>query len=609
MITTNKKSVLQITRETYRLSFLTDRPFVNIDSASGDRLAELFALSSIHSLNGRDDTTRIGEWEIHEQPDVTTVLLHAESSLWKTKRYRFQCFPRRFTYEVEIEGNGTLAEVNYFGGYYSGQPRWGSGFFWSGQHFLSGFNPEPNMDERNCFSPEANTGIDLMGVPLPGRGDWFFTPPPFCFAMQLPQGWLSIGVETAPGQNRFTEYAYHGKHSAFYLTLAYDGHTTVQGCYQLPAIGFDFAEEEHAALERHVKELTTIRSFSALLSEDAQGNSNKNGEKGSPWWHSPIFCGWGAQSHLASCSKGHAPDYSRQELYDDFLGTLETAGLNPGIVVLDDKWQSTYGENCADEQKWPDLPGFISRQHTSGRKVLLWLKAWDFEGLPVEECITNAAGLPVACDPSNPAYERRLRAMVYRMLSPLGYDADGFKIDFTARTPCGPGLNLYGDTWGLELMRMYLAILHSEAKRIKPDALVMTHTPHPYLQDVVDMIRLNDINKGHDVNQAMAQRARMASIACPKAVIDTDDWPMPDKATWRAYTSLQPDLGVPSLYYVTHIDSTGEALGEDDYRLIRESWARYRQKHSLAMPKEANAGRQVEIKTLLIEPPMLPAEG
>jgi hypothetical protein len=581
MIARSNKEALQFTSETYRLTFLGDRPFVRVESAQGDQLAELFILSSIHSLHGRDDTTRIGSWEVDEQPGVTTFLLRVESSLWDAKGYRFRCFPNRFTYDVTVEGNGQLAEANYFGGYYSGQPRWGSGFFWSGQRFLSGFNPEPNTAEMNHFSPQANSSIDLMGVPLPGRDDWFFTPPLFCFAMQSPEGWISLGVETMPGQNRFTEYAYHGKSSAFYLSLAYEGHTAVYSSYQLPAIGFDFADEEYTALEQHVRALSVMQPSSA---------QNHDTEQTKPdWWHTPIFCGWGAQCYLASREDGRAPDYAQQGIYEDFLRTLEAADVSPGIVVLDDKWQLTYGENRADESKWPGLSGFITQQHSRGRKVLLWLKAWDPEGLPVDECITNAAGLTIACDPSNPAYERRLRAAVQRMISSNGYDADGFKIDFTARIPSGPGLNIHGDIWGLELMRLYLSILHSEAKRVKPDALIMAHTPHPYLQDVVDMIRLNDINRGRDVNQAMTHRAWVAAIACPKLNIDTDDWPMPDKAAWRAYTRLQPELGVPSLYYVTHIDSTSEALDAEDYQLIRDAWAQYRDRSNSAISPEVSA--------------------
>ena len=35
----------------------------------------------------------------------------------------------------------------------------------------------------------------------------------------------------------------------------------------------------------------------------------------------------------------------------------------------------------------------------------------------------------------------------------------------------GPGLQLYGDAWGLELMKRYLGIIYDEAKRAKPEAL------------------------------------------------------------------------------------------------------------------------------------------
>src|SRR5690606_26863520 len=149
---------------------------------------------------------------------------------------------------------------------------------------------------------------------------------------------------------------------------------------------------------------------------------------------------------------GHAPDYARQEHYDTFLSILQKEDVSPGTIVLDDKWQATYGNNEVDTTKWPDLPAFVRRQHGHGRRVLLWLKAWDPDGIAVEECMLNAAGMPIAVDPGNPAFQHRLRNSVRRMLSPEGYDADGFKIDFTARIPSGPGIRRFGQTWGLELM-------------------------------------------------------------------------------------------------------------------------------------------------------------
>lgn len=563
---TRNASELLLEAMAYRLVFLTDRPFVNLETAQGERIAELFIFSSVHPLDGRDDTYSTGEWVITETTNALDVSIRAESTAWRGKTYRFHCTPERFTYGITVEGEGGLAEAHYFGGYYSESLRWSSGFFWSGQRFAQIFNPEPNIPETYHVPPSSGSKIDLTGVPIPAKGDWFFTPPPFCFAAQYSSGWLGMGVEAQAGANTYTEFGYNGNLEAFELNLSYEGHTWVDGSYELPAIGFDFASDEYGAIQAHVAALRTA-GYAPIPGNDAKPL----------WWHTPIFCGWGPQCYLAAVDGGRAPDYARQEHYEDFLAALDANDIHPGVVVLDDKWQAEYGDNAVDTNKWSDIRRFIAAQHAKGRKVLLWLKAWDAEGVPIEECITNAGGKAIAFDPTNPLYEQRLRAAVHRVLSADGYDADGFKIDFTARIPSGYGLKLHDESvWGLELMRKYLSILHSEAKATKPDALIMSHTPHPYLADVVDMVRLNDINIGRDVNRAMRHRARIAVIACPEAIIDTDNWPITDKAAWRAYLEIQPELGIPSLYYATHIDSTQEPLDADDYALIRAVWAKYR---------------------------------
>jgi hypothetical protein len=562
---THEDNRLVIQADRYQLVFHTDRPFISLQTQRGTPLADLFTLSSVHPLHDRDDTYQVGKWASRETPDGLELTLLTRSTAWQSKTFRVFCTPERFTYGIEIEGDGLLAEVNYLGGYSSESLRWGTGFFWSGQQFQQVFNPEPNIPEVLHYPAGGTTTIDLTGIPLPRRADWFFTPPPFCFAAQYEEGWLALGVEAAPGRNTFTEYTYHGSLEAFHLSLAYEGHTRVSGRYTLPTIGFDFAEDEYAAVAAHIRALR------------AAGHAPTPTQRVTPdWWRAPIFCGWGAQCYLAEVEKGRAPDYARQALYEDFLAALTAHDVQPGIVVLDDKWQAAYGTNEPDTSKWPDLRGFIARQHEQGRRVLLWLRAWSPEGVPVEECITHAGGLPVGVDPTNPAYERRLRAAIHHLLSPDGLDADGFKVDYTARIPSGPGLRLHGEAWGLELMRRFLEILYSAAKTAKPDALVMTHTVHPYLADVLDMIRLNDINPGRNVNRAMRHRARIAALACPDAIIDTDNWPITDRATWRAYLAIQPEMGVSSLYFATHIDTTLEPLTEEDYALIRQTWARQR---------------------------------
>ena len=612
MLLARENGVLKVFGNAYRIEFAKDRPFVFLDTPSrksessregynegncqGDshsdsRVAELFVLSSIHPVNGRDDTVQTGPWRAEEGLNETVISMEVRSSAWKSKIIRFRCLPERFLYEVEVQGQGEISEAVYFGGYASAHLRWGSGFFWSGQHFMQGFNPEPNCAERYTFAPESHSAINMTGGPLPGRGDWFFTPPPFCFGFETRKGWLSLGIETRAGENRFCDYQYHGSAEAFHLTLDYEGHTHVDGRYLLPAVAFDFGSDPYALLAGHVQHLREA----GHVPTPAAGARPE-------WWSEPIFCGWGAQCHVANVGGGRAPDYATQANYEDFLQTLSENGICPGTVVLDDKWQECYGDNPVDLQKWPDLPGFIRSRHAAGQRVLLWIKAWDPEGIPVEECITNAAGLPVAIDPTNPAFERRLRRSIRRMLSAEGYDADGFKIDFSARIPSGPGIQTYADTsasasgtaWGLELMRLYLSIIHDEAHRVKADAFIITHTPHPYLADVVDAIRLNDINTDHDVNRQMIHRARVAKIACPEALIDMDNWPMRDKAAWRKYLALKPGLGVPALYFASHIDSTGEAFTEEDYTLLRAAWAGYRaaqaSENAAATPKMNEPG-------------------
>ena len=116
-------------------------------------------------------------------------------------------------------------------------------------------------------------------------------------------------------------------------------------------------------------------------------------------------------------------------------------GVVPPTVVIDDKWQKTYGRNEPDEAKWPDLRGFIAERHAQGQRVLLWWKAWDPEGLDPALCIRRPDGVPVALDPIEPRDARRCCATVMReLLSPDGLDADGLKVDFTARTPSGRAL-------------------------------------------------------------------------------------------------------------------------------------------------------------------------
>jgi hypothetical protein len=190
-----------------------------------------------------------------------------------------------------------------------------------------------------------------------------------------------MGLGAAAGDQHFTALHYEAAEAAFWIRLAYEGQTRVDGSFTAPSLLFSFdAPDPYAGIRAYVADLKELGYLQAVERAAAPC-----------WWSEPIFCGWGSQCILAGTRGGRPADHATQANYDDFLGALARRGLVPGTVVLDDKWQAEYGTCAADPGKWPDLRGWIGARHAEGRRVLLWWKAWDPEGLPEDLCVRNAA--------------------------------------------------------------------------------------------------------------------------------------------------------------------------------------------------------------------------
>jgi len=587
------ESGISISARTYRLLLPAGKPFAVLEDATGERWAELALAWSAHRLDALDETAAIGAPELSRQgaegegqDGRATIRLALVTGAWREKALLIECHEDDLQLGLELHGEGSITDLHMLAGYSSADARYGSGWFPSERHFQTVFSPEPHGPERIVQPAAGGATIDIVGGKGPGRGHWFFTPAPFCFAFsqappptdpsELPAGpWLAAGLFTTPGEHGFTSFGYEAAEDTWSLRLTYEGKTRVSGTWCSPRLVLLPGQPDpYAGLAHHRR----ILLESGLL----PGASDSVPDARPAWWSEPIFCGWGAQVHLVGQSESRAPDLCTQERYDGFMATLDAAGVLPGTVVIDDKWQRAYGAGQADSERWPDLPGWIAQRHTRGQRVLLWWKAWDPEGLPLEWSIVNAAGRAVAADPSHPAYEAHLRTQLALMLGRDGYDADGLKIDFTAQSPSGPGLRAHGPQWGMELLHRLLAIMYHGSKDAKADALIVAHAPNPYFADVADMVRLNDmlrlerIRPRTDVVRQMRHRAKVAAAACPELLIDTDDWQVPDRAAWRAYAALQPSLGVPCLYFTDHVGVSGEPLLEEDYQMLRATWAAYR---------------------------------
>ncbi|HEV2783914.1 MAG TPA: hypothetical protein VGX25_31390 [Actinophytocola sp.] len=529
--------------------------------------AGLRLLAAVDTVAGRDETTWIGAPEV----DGRRIRLTHGSSRWGTCTVVLDRYDDRVETWVEVSGRGRITDVFLLSGrgVAAGHPL---GWLPSAAHFTTLFSANPADPARILIPATESAVIGVCGDGQPGRGHWFFTPAPLYYAVRRPAGgpWLGLGLTVPVEEATFTGWHYLAADGGFAFRLDYEGQTEVDGQWRSPTLVLrPGLADPYAGLRRHGVP-----------------------RPGPDWWREPMFCGWGAQCHLATVHGGRAAEQSTRRNYDAFLDHLARHGVRPGTVVVDDNWQRWYCRPDPDPARWPDLRGWIADRHRAGQRVLLWWKAWDPTGAPPEVCVRDPAGNPVALDPDHPGAVELLTGSIRAMLSADGLDADGLKIDFTAATPTGTALSHRGPRWGLALLHELLAVIYRAAKAAKPDALVVTQTPHPAFLDVTDMVRLNDILRLDDphprspVVEAMTHRAAIVRAACPEVLIDTDDWCAPDLAGWRAYRDVKPTLGVPALYYTTHLDYTGESISDEDLVEVGRIWAEYRAGPGYRGPRE-----------------------
>lgn len=575
-------------------------PYALIASPGGQYWTEINLLSSVHTAGMPDETFELGTPVAAQDGDAVTMSILSRSTAWNRHELRLRCTAEAIELSVHVDGRGELTDVVLLGGEAS-LPNGASGSYRSSIGFASVLVPEAGEPVQLVRPARAAASLGVNGDADPGRLNAIFSPPPLAIgftralatsATDVPEGdWLGLSVRDRVDRLTFTAWHYEPLDGGFRTRFSYEGHTAVDGAWASPTLVLRPAADGWSIVSDHRADLV------------AHGFAGDSARPAPAWWSEPIFCGWGAQCARAVHGIRHvpvtaptapespseentiaraAPSFARQEVYDEFLGTLSAHGIEPGTIVIDDRWQAEYGSATTDLTHWPDLKGWIAQRHAAGQKVLLWWKAWDPEGIPAEECIVDAGGRPIAVDPGNPAYLARLASIVDSLLSPDGLDADGFKVDFTQRTPSGRTLSGSGETWGIAALHRLLSTLHSAAKAAKPDSLVICHAVHPSFGDTFDMVRLNDVSK-YDiarkrvpVAEQVAFRHAIATRALPHHLIDTDQWPMPNRAEWLSYARVQSNLGVPALYYVEAIDRSGEPILPEDLDEIASLWAEYR---------------------------------
>ncbi len=517
--------------------------------------------AAVDGVAERDIDEPLSAPDVTRDGDCLDVTWTTRSNLWRRKRYHWRFEKDLFWCQVSIEGEGTIGEFRYLD----------NGRKQSIYDFSRFFTPERTLLDQPYYSsmqyigpdaPPEGSVADMQKIP---RGGHLFIPPPLCYCLGFSSGpWLAVGVAPERGHYNFSRFNYMSGANSFCFRLSYEGMTEVSGEWVSPKLVFMPAETEHDGLE----------AYCDLLRQ--WGLVDENTHPRADWWSKPMFCGWGEQ-HICAIRGGSVQpnsDFASQEVYDGFIEIIREKRLNPGTIVIDDKWQKHYGTLQVDERKWPDLRGWVDARHAEGRRVLLWCGTVDPEGLPEDECARNAEGRIVFPDPTSPAYQRRIREMMHRLLSPDEdcYNADGIKVDWIS-VHAGEKYELHGDVCGIEMLKLLVRQIYDAAKAVKPDALIITHTANPYFAECTDMLRLNDMtDRAREVSLRMARRQRIARAACPHALIDCDNSCAPTHTEWMEYMKTQPSLGVPSSYFLTAVDGTMEPITDADWDELAHIW-------------------------------------
>ncbi|MFL5673790.1 MAG: hypothetical protein ACJ779_02190 [Chloroflexota bacterium] len=605
MKVSSEQNGLVVEAESYRLRVAPGAWFAALEDSVGRSWADLCLVAAVDAMDGPDETDSLDGPLVEDLDEVVRLTWRLGSSRWTAKRLVLDCADDGVTIRAEVEGAARVMDVSLLGGHVV-LPSGAAGSISSRPYFATLFSPAPSDPGAVVLPARVSTDISAAGGAEPGRGQWFFTPAPFCYAVSrtvatdplVPPDdeWLTFAAIAAPDEQRFVGFGYRGRDEGFRFVLDYEGHTEVRGTWSSPSIVVSAAADPYDGIRRYRR-----RVLGATAAADSAPAARPSATpKPTPdWWLEPMFCGWGAQCALAAdggMPMSAAKQFARQPEYDGFLAALEDHDIVPGTIVIDDKWQLAYATGEPDRAKWPDLRGWIADRHERGQRVIVWWKAWDVEGLPPELTVRTADGRPIAIDPGRADARDALAAAVTRVVGPDGLAADGLKLDFTARTPSGASLVASDAAWGVGLLRALLETIREAAKSANPDSLLIGQVVEPSLAHLIDMVRLNDMLRLDDPEQPasvvpqMRYRAAVVRAACPDHPVDTDDWCALDLADWRRYTEIKPELGIPALYYATGLDRTRERFTADDYTLIRDTWRSYRQRVGLAEHFGARGG-------------------
>lgn len=489
----------------------------------------------------------------------------SKSSLWEKKTVVLECGEDGFSFTPTVYGRGAAGKAAYFSSArVERDADWHEKLIERGSEyeFCEYLVPYPADHPRKDASESFRSFYELM------------VPPPYVFPCRMEaiaDRRFGFGLVAAPGEHNFIHFDYTNvnpghKHSGFYLSTDFEGHTKVDGSFTLPAIRVFFGDDD----------LGVVRAWADYHYENGLCARRKQA-KVPRWWYGPIVCGWNEQDAL--CREGVAQkDMATENVYRKIADLTDEYGVRPTVLIIDDKWQKTYGDCLPDPAKWRDMRAFTDYMHRRGIHTLLWFKMWGGEGLPADE-VMDGAGMPYRtvtldyapyADPTNEKYREHLKKILYTLLSSDEgcMNCDGFKLDYSLMMPYGKRAKSASGKYGAELTHELHKLIYETAKAIKPDCLINASPAHPYFAEYCDMARLHDYGWGRrNETEEMRKRAAIFRATLGDVLIDCDSANYGCREDAMRYYRAQPSIGVPDIYQFT---------SDEVYALDGADWAEIR---------------------------------
>ncbi len=572
-----EENYLLETRE-YQFFYYSAEPTRGIIAWNNGCRLKVTLIPLVNFIDTDDDIGRIVSVDVQADDDVMLLELSVSSFACGTKiaRWKFGEDTIEHSCRVVKENFFRLNEIVFF-------PREPAQGISTECNFAQLFSPALNRQGINYFSPE-NVAENPINASQFRDGTGLFTPSPDFYSLIMKNGsCIGAGILCRLGEYNYSNFIYDGTPNGFSLRLVYDGATENHETWDSPSL----------VLTQGNDEFKTLEEYCSTVYE--RGGAKHRQRRIPRWWNGPIFCGWGEQCSEAMRKAHSLEDHqdnteiarqaSHQRNYEEWLKILIKNGIKPRIVIIDDAWSEKPGSPIPHPERWANLRTFIKDCHDQNIRVLLWWNCFETEMVPPEACIRTSdndifrgAYGAMCADPTHPLFIEKFKEIIYKMLSLDDgcLNADGLKVDINGSIPAGQGYQIRGNVWGRELMKAMMSLIYDNAPLAKPDALIESHTAHPYFNDSLDMLRLNDmIFPDADIVEGMLFREKVARAASRDWLIDTDDWPLADIKQFRSYTEAQPRLGVPALYYAHSIGKIPTTFTQDEYTLIRDTWNSY----------------------------------